>query len=96
MNKLETEDANQIKQQLRLLAAAGGPGQRPVDLNAPANKFTVWYENGDQGYLCKGSADHLAAAWIIIGQYMMVMHEAIILDVSEPEDRVTVVRCAIG
>ena len=93
MNKVTLEDANQIKQQLRV-AAAGGPGQRRVDLEAPANKFTVWYTNGSQGYLCKGSAGYTAAAWELIGRYMM--DEAIILDVSGPEDKVTLLQCLVG
>jgi hypothetical protein len=75
-------------------AAMGGPGQPPIDLTAPDNKYSVWFRNGAQGFLCQGTGTYLAAAWPLIGQYQL--YDAVILEVADAGDRLIVVESSVG
>lgn len=80
----------QIKRILRE-NAAGGPGQKTIDLRVPANRFSAWYD-GPQGYLFKDSGEYLAAACELVIRYQM--GDAVIFDAIE--DRVWVLTCVAG
>ena len=93
MRKLNNDQAEELKRELRT-AAMGGPGQPPIDLTAPDNKYSVWFRNGAQGFLCQGTGPYPAAAWALIGQYQL--YHAVILEVADAGDRLTVVESCVG
>jgi hypothetical protein len=93
MKNIDQKEAEKLKKGLRE-AAKGGPGQRPVDLKLPSNKYSVWFRNGEQGFLCKGAGGDPAAAWALIGEYHL--HDALILEASATGDKVTHIECSVG
>lgn len=93
INALGEQKAQALKRELRE-AAMGGSGQRSIDLTDPDNRYSVWFRNGAQGFLCKGTGAYPAAVWALIGQYQL--SEAVILEVSADGDRLTVVESSIG
>jgi hypothetical protein len=92
MNTLDKLEAAEIKRQLRR-AANGGSG-RTIDLTLPENAYSVWFENGPQGYMCNGTGATLEEAWRLIGQYHRGY--SVILDVSEGGERIIVLKSAEG
>lgn len=93
MKSIDQKEAEELKKGLRE-AAKGGPGQPPVDLKLPSNKYSVWFRNGAQGFLCKGTGGHVVAAWALIGEYHL--HDALILEVSDTGDKLTHVESSVG
>ena len=93
MEQLSIGEAEATKSKIRK-AAKGGPGQTAIDLTLPGNAFSVWFENGGQGFLCKGTGDCPDAAWRLIGHYHL--GDAVIFEVSEGRHRIKVLRCAEG
>jgi hypothetical protein len=93
MKKLDPSNADALKRELRE-AAKGGPGQGAIDLKLRENAFSVWFRNGPQDFLCKGTRANLDGAWQLIGQYHL--GDAVILDVSKGQDRIIVLECAEG
>lgn len=73
----------ELKQTLRTRAANEG-----IDLANAANRYTLWAENGGQGYLCWGRAPYPYEVYRLMGHYMF--SSAAILEVGESRDRVTV------
>jgi len=93
MKKMTLLDADVFKREIRE-AAKGGPGQPPIDLSLQRNAFSVWFRNGSQGLLCKGTRATLDGAWYVIAQYHL--GDAVILDVSQGEEKITVLESAEG
>ena len=93
MKKIVQAEAEAVKREIRD-AAEGGPGQSPVDLTLPANKYSVWFRHGAQGFLCKGTGAYPAAAWALIGEYQL--YDAFILEVSPEGDKVTHIEASVG
>lgn len=92
MNTLDKQEAEEIKRQLR--RAANGDSGRTIDLTLPENAYSVWFENGPQGFMCKGGSDTLDGAWRLIGQYHL--GNSVILDVSGGGEWITVLKSAEG
>jgi hypothetical protein len=93
MRKMDQKEAEELKRALRE-AAKGGPGQPPIDLKHAANKYSVWFRHGGQGFLCQGTGPYPAAAWALIGEYQL--YDAVILEVGDDDDKVTILECSVG
>jgi hypothetical protein len=72
MKKMTPSDADAFKREIRE-EAKGGPGQPPIDLSLQRNAFSVWFRNGSQGLLCKGTGATLDAAWYLTLNTIWVM-----------------------
>jgi hypothetical protein len=88
---VEPAKAEELKQLLRNLAGKQNP---PVDLSDPKNKYTLWFEHGDQGYGCSiRSADRATV-------YSNIRHLGAgvftILEINESGDRVALFTCEVG
>jgi len=70
---LTADEASTLK--TRLEAAAS---EYQVDLNDPANRYTLWSENGGQGYLCWGKAPYPYEVYRQLGHHMFT--QALILE----------------
>lgn len=97
MERLDGKIAAELKAELRALAD-GADGRSQVNLDDPANAYTIWMKNGDQGYFCMGSGSDPAVADSLAGKYLRF--DPVILQVSndgdKPKDLVVIVRCTLG
>ncbi len=65
-----------------------------IDFSDPNNKYTLWAENGGQGYLCWGRAQYPYEVYRLMGHYMF--RTAAILEVNESGNRVTLFTSEVG
>jgi len=65
-----------------------------IDLHSPDNRYTLWAENGGQGYFCWGRAAYPYEVYRLMGHYMF--SGAVILEINESGDRVTLFTCEVG
>lgn len=93
MKRMAQEEAEVVKREIRE-AAKGGPGQPAVDLEIPANKYSVWFRNAEQGFLCKGTGAYPAAAWALVGEYHL--YDAFIFEASPDGDKVAHIETWVG
>jgi hypothetical protein len=87
---MDPAKAEELKQLLRKLAGEQKP---PVDLSDPKNKYTLWFENGAQGYGCCARA---ADEKTVYGDMRHLRPAVVILEVNESGDRVTLWTCEVG
>jgi hypothetical protein len=87
---MDPAKAEELKRLLRKLAGKQKP---PVDLSDPKNKYTLWYDNGVQGYGCSIRAADEAEVYSNI----RYLHPGVvILEINESGDRVTLWTCEVG
>lgn len=89
MKSMEAETACKLKQHLSDLAA-----KTSIDLKSPENRYTLWAENGPQGYLCWGRSSYPHEVYRLLGHYML--NGAVILEMNESGQRVILFTCEIG
>jgi len=90
MTRLGKSEAEKLAMRLRDAAS-----DACVDLTDKANRSTLWFENGGQGFLRKGSGKCMAAMWRLIGDYQL--GDAVILEAGESgtdSDQLTVLSTA--
>jgi len=86
---MSSEKACHLKQLLRDLAAKEG-----IDLANSDNRYTLWVENGGQGYFCWGRAPFPYEVYRVMGHHMLT--GAAILEINEASDRVMLFSCEVG
>jgi len=72
----------------------GKAGELNIDLKDPANRYTLWSENGTQGYLCWGKAPYPYEVYRQLGHLMFT--QAVILEVTASGCRVTRITSEVG
>lgn len=87
--QMDPAKAEKLKQLLR-----GRAKEKNIDLSDPNNRYTLWAENGGQGYLCWGRAAYPYEVYRLMGHYMFA--GAAILEINESGDRVTLFTCEVG
>ena len=86
---MDSGKAEELKRLLRETAQ-----KDKIDLSKPDNKYTLWAENGGQGYLCWGRAPYPYEVYRLMGH--MMLGGAAILEINESGDRVTLFTCEVG
>jgi hypothetical protein len=86
---MDSTKADELKRLLCKCAADAN-----IDLSNPSNRYTLWAENGGQGYLCWGQAAHPYEVYRLMGHYMFT--GAAILEKNKSGDRVTLFTCEVG
>jgi hypothetical protein len=86
---MDSAKAEELKRLLRNRAM-----EARIDLSNPDNRYTLWAENGGQGYSCWGRAAYPYEVYRLMGHYMFT--GAAILEINESGDRVTLFTCEVG
>ncbi|MGH9438798.1 MAG: hypothetical protein ACRD22_13125 [Terriglobia bacterium] len=82
---LTPEEASKLKKQLKEVAS-----EQKIDLTDAANRYTLWVENGPQGFLCWGKAPYPYEVYRLLGHHMFA--EAVILEATKSGSRITRIR----
>jgi len=89
-NPMDPAHAKELKQLLRKRAEKAKP---VINLSDPNNKYTLWAENGAQGYVCFSKA---ADEKTVYGDMRHLRPAVVILEAGESGDRVTLWTCEVG
>ena len=88
--KMDPAKAMKVKRELR---ESAGKGSSPVDLSDPNNKYTLWDENGIQGYVCASKGPDKGTVY---RDLWTVGSGATVLAVGHHGDEVTIWTCEVG
>jgi hypothetical protein len=86
---MNSAKAEELKRLLRNRALEAN-----IDLSDPNNRYTLWVENGGQGYFCWGQAAYPYEMYRLMGHHMLI--GAAILEINKSGDRVILFTCEVG
>lgn len=87
--RMGSEKAEKLKRLLRRRAK-----EKNIDLSSADNRYTLWAENGGQGYLCWARAADEYEVYPLMAHF--TFQGAAILEINESGDRVTLFTCEVG
>jgi hypothetical protein len=86
---MDPDKAEKLKRLLHERAKA-----KDVDLSSPNNRYTLWLENGGQGYLCFLAAPNAEPVYRQMERAMF--WGGAILEINGSGDQVTLFTCEVG
>lgn len=80
-----------LKDAIRSLAT-----EAKIDLRSPENKYTLWIENGPQGFSFFGGSASPAEVYQLLADRHTTENRAVVFERSGPEDSITLITFVNG